>query len=317
MSKPFCFGMVALPLMILGSFPDMLRAQAAPAQEPAQPPPTQQPAEAPPEATAPSKPTVIPSTPPPKDPFVLEDGGLYIEPLYWLNTGQPRLRSGHAAAGPGDFQYGGNAKAGIGLEIGAPAGRSNTLRITYFRLQGNSSQTLTKDTTIFSQGYTTGDFINADSKLQLVKVSWDYLSYSWRKPSATLHLKTLYEIQYVSTKINTAAPFKAITTDASGNTNTNVATGSKSVVLPTFGMALGSQLGKYFRWDMRGSGFGIPKRGVIGDAEGSIGLRLGKVELVVGERFLYFKTSTRKDLYVTDTLQGVFAGLRFAWRGSK
>ena len=160
-----------------------------------------------------------------------------------------------------DFQYGGNAKAALGAEIGIPAGRSNTLRVSYFRVQGNSGVTLGKDALIFGESYTAGEFLNATYKLQAIKASWDYLSYSWHKPSTTIRLKTLYEVQYVTTTFDTAAPFVPATTDATGNTDTNQANGTKSVILPTFGMALGSSFGSRFRWDIRGSGLGFPKRG--------------------------------------------------------
>jgi hypothetical protein len=312
MSKTLRFGTLAAPLsflMIVGLISGPLRAQDSPPPQPTTPPATQP-------AAASSQPVVIPSPPRVKDPYVLDDGGLYIEPLYWLNKAQPTLRSGKAATSPADFDYNGNAKAGFGAEIGFPAGRSNTLRVSYFRIQGNAGVTLAQDANIFGEAYTAGEFINATYKIQAVKLSWDYLSYSWHKPSTVIRLKTLYEVQYVNTGTNTAAPFFSATTDASGNVDTGTASGTKSVVLPTLGMAIGSTLGKYFRWDLRGSGFGLPHHGNIGDAQGSIAVRLGRVELIAGEHFFHFKTSPKSDMYITDTLQGVFAGLRFAWKGN-
>jgi hypothetical protein len=319
MSKTLRFGVVALPLsfsIILGLISGPLRAQDSP--PPAQAP--VQPAAAPPApaAAAPaSQPVVMPSPPPPvKDPYVLDDGGLYIEPFYWLNRAQPSLQAGFAATAPGFFGYNGNAKGGIGGEIGIPAGRSNTLRVSYIRIQGNGNATLAQDATIFGEAYTSGEFINATYKIQALKMSWDYLSYSWHKPSTIIRLKTLYEVQYINTGINMSAPFFTPTTDASGNTDYGTASGTKSVILPTFGLAMGSTFGKYFRWDIRGSGFGLPHRSDIGDVQGSIAIRLGKVELIAGERFFHFKTSPKSDEYISDTLQGVFAGLRFAWKGN-
>jgi hypothetical protein len=307
MSKSLRFGAVALPLIILGWVASPLRAQDTP-------PPAPTPAAQTPPAAG--MPVVVPSgPPPPKDPYILDDGGLYIEPLYWLNKQQPTLHAGATASGPADFSYGGNAKAGLGLEIGIPAGRANTLRVTYFRVQGYGNVTLANATTIFSEAYTAGEFINANYKLQTAKVSWDYLSYTWHKPSTAIRLKTLYEVQYVNTSINTAAPFVAATTDASGNTDYNTASGTKSTVLPTLGMAIGSDLGKFFRWDLRASGFGIPKHSAIGDVSGTFVVRLGPVEILAGEKFYYFKTSPKSDLFITDTLQGVYGGIRYAWRG--
>lgn len=261
---------------------------------------------------------VVPSPPPPpKEPYVIEDGGLYIMPIAWLNRAQPTLEAGHAATGPGVYDFGGHAKLGLGGEIGIPAGRANTLKLSYFRIQGNSAQTLTNPTTLFSQAYLAGDFVSATVKIQNIKLSWDYLSYTWHKPKTAIHLKTLYEVQYVNTAINTAAPLLPVTSDASGNVNDNTASGTKSIVLPTFGMAMGSQLNKWFRWDIRGSGFGFPHHSVIGDVSATMALRLGKVELVAGERLYYFRTSSKADLYVKDTLQGVYGGLRFAWMGKQ
>jgi len=297
--------------MIVGLISGPLRAQDVP--PPTQPP--TQPAAQP--AAAASQPVVMPSpTPPVKDPYILDDGGLYIQALYWLNRAQPRLQAGAAATAPGAFSYDGNAKAGLGAEIGIPAGRSNTLRVSYFRIQGNGNATLAQDATIFGESYTAGEFINATYKIQALKASWDYLSYSWHKPSTIVRLKTLYEVQYVNTGINMSAPFFVATTDANGNTDYGTASGTKSVILPTFGMAIGSTFGKYFRWDLRGSGFGLPHRSNIGDAQGSVAIRLGRVELIAGERFYHFKTSPKSDEYISDTLQGVFAGLRFAWKGN-
>src|ERR1700722_10830474 len=104
MSKTFCFGLVALPLIISLSAA-ALRAQGTepppnqtlpPAQQPAQPvPQPAQPSSGQAGAGGPSTRTVAPSLPPPpKEPYVLEDGGFYIEPLYWLNSAQPRIRGG-------------------------------------------------------------------------------------------------------------------------------------------------------------------------------------------------------------------------------
>jgi hypothetical protein len=298
-------------MMILGLISGPLRAKVSP---PPEQPPAKPAAQQPPST---SQPVVAPSpAPPPKEPYVLDDGGLSIEPLYWLNKAQPRLREGQSGAGPADLDYNGNAKPGIGAEIGIPAGRSNTLRVSYFRIQGNAGVTLAQDATIFSESYVAGDFINATYKMQAVKASWDYLSYSWHKPSTTIRLKTLYEVQYVNTSVNTAAPFVPSTTDASGNADYNTASGTKSVVLPTFGMAMGSTLGKYFRWDVRGSGFGLPHRSAIADVQAMVAIKLRAVELVGGERFFYFKTSPKSDMYLTDSLQGVFVGLRYAWKGN-
>jgi hypothetical protein len=258
--------------------------------------------------------TVAPATPPPpKEPYVLEDGGFYIEPFYWLDHGAPRLRGGLLAPNIGDLKLQGTPKPGVGVEIGIPAGRSNTLRVTAYRVNGHSGITIPADAYVFGEMYAAGDYVNNNYKIQVIKASWDYLSYTWRKPTTNIHLKTLFEAQYVNTSFSSAAPFVAGALDPTGNNN--MISGSKSVILPTFGMAIGSEFKKYFRWDVRASGFGIPTYSAIGDVEATVAVRVSKVEVLVGERVLYFKTSPRKDMYSNDLLQGVYGGLRFVWQG--
>ena len=91
-------------------------------------------------------------------------------------------------------------------------------------------------------------------------------------------------MQYVNVGTNISAPLKAVTTDASGNTDTNTASGTKTLFYPTVGMALGSELGHHFRWEIRGSGFGLPHRGNIWDAQATIAFRVGPIEILGGEK---------------------------------
>jgi hypothetical protein len=279
---------------------------------PQQPDQSQKP-EPPPSEPAPLPEKVVRQTPPPQDPYILEDGGFSIEPLYWLNRAQPTLRGGKTATEFGDLDYGGDAKASIGGEIGIPAGRANTLRISYFRVQGSATSTAAQDSTLFSEGYLAGDFLQSNYLIQNGKISWDYLSYTLHKHDMKIHVKTLYEVQYVNVGTNVSAPFKPVTTDASGNTDDNTAHGTKSLIYPTLGMGLESQIGHHFRWEVKGSGFGLPHRGNIWDAEGLIAIRIGPVEIIGGEKAFHFKTSPGGDQYFVDTLSGAYAGVRYYW----
>jgi hypothetical protein len=279
---------------------------------PQQPDQPQKPAPPPAEA-APLPQPVVRQTPPPQDPSILEDGGFSIEPIYWLNRAQPTLRGGKTATEFGTLDYGGRAKASVGGEIGIPAGRANSLRVSYFRVQGRTASTAVQDATLFSQAYSAGDFLQARYLIQSGKISWDYLSYTLNKREMKIRVKTLYEVQYTNVGTNISAPFKAVTTDSSGNTNDNTAHGTKSLIYPTFGMGLESALGRHFRWEVKGSGFGIPHRGNIWDAQGSIAVRLGPIEILAGERAFHFKTSPSGDQYFVDTLSGAYAGVRYYW----
>jgi len=246
---------------------------------------------------------------PPEDPKILEDGGLSIEPIYWLNRAQPALKGGSATFGDENLNFYGSAKASIGGEIGIPAGRSNTLRFSYFRVQGNSTSTISSDETYFSQAYTAGDLLVSNYKIQSAKISWDYLSYTWYRHK--IRFKTLYEMQYVNISSNQSAPLVPITTDASGDTNTNSSYGSKQLFLPTFGVEFEQPLNKHVRWMAKASGFGIPKKSDIWDTQAEIAFRVNSLEVLIGGRAYHFKTSPSSTEYFYDTLDGAYVGLRY------
>lgn len=252
-------------------------------------------------------------TPPPQEPDVIEDGGFSIEPIYWLNRAQPRLRGGATDTAFSDADYPGHANPSVGGEIAIPAGKSNTLRISYFRVQGNANTTETQDATIFGESYVPGDYLVANYRLQSAKISWDYLSYTWYKPSGKIRLKTLYELRYTTVSTNFAAPLKAVTTDSSGNTDYNTAQGSRNLLEPTFGLEFEEALGHHFRWEAKASGFGVPHRADIWDAEGSVSYRVRQFELLAGEKAFHFKDSPGATQYFTDTLSGAYVGLRYHW----
>jgi hypothetical protein len=223
------------------------------------------------------------------------------------------MHSGSSSTAIGDFDYSGNAKNAIGGILRMPAGRSDTLRFSYFRVTGTADKTLSQAETLFGEAYSAGDYLTGSNKIQSAKISWDYLSYNWYRPSGTLRLKTLYEAQFVTISNTFVAPFKPITTDSSGNTDTGVASGSKNLFYPTLGMELEQAIGPHFRWEVKGSGFGIPHRGNIWDAEASLAFRVGSLELLAGEKAYHFQTSPHLDHYFADTLSGAYVGVRYYW----
>jgi hypothetical protein len=297
---------------LLGSLvvlPAVLVGQSTP---PEAPPPVPSPSA----TTSPSSnsPTLTQSTPPPSEPYIIEDGGFSLEPIYWLNRAQPLLRGGATATATGNLDFGGQSKYGYGGIASMPLGPQNTLRLSYFRIQGNANTVLSQDASIFSEGYSAGDYLNSSYRLQSFKLSWDYLGYTWHRGDSKIRLKTLYEVQYDTTSAASFAPFKVVTTNAStGNTDYNTANGSKNLILPTFGLELEQAFAKHFRWEVKASGFGLPHRSAIWDAEGSLAARVGPLELLLGEKAYYYKTSPQSTEYFTDTLSGAYAGLRYYW----
>lgn len=270
---------------------------------------------------APQQPTAMPNTttiapptpPPPSEPYVIEDGGYSIEPIYWLSRQQPTLTSGAAATATGDLNFGGNSKYAYGGIASLPLGPQNTLRFTYFRVQGNSNTYLSQPETIYGESYDTADYLNYGYRLQSFKLSWDYLGYTWHHKDSKIRLKTLYEVQYDTISVSAVAPFKAVTTDSSGNTDYNTANGSENLILPTFGLELEQRFAKHFRWEAKASGFGVPKHDAIGDLEGSLAARIGQVELFAGEKAYYYKTSPKGAEYLDNFMSGAYVGVRYYW----
>jgi hypothetical protein len=251
--------------------------------------------------------------PPPPEPYILEDGGFSIEPMYWFNRAQPSLTGGATATSYGNLSYPGNGKNGLGGQASMPLGRSNTLRLSYFRVQGNANSTLAQDSTVLGEAFSAGDYINASYTIQSAKISWDYLGYTWNKRSGKIRLKELYEAQFVTISTTAYAPFAAVTTDSSGNTNYNIGSGSKDIIYPTLGLELEQAMGHRFRWELKGSGFGWPHHADIWDAEATVAFRIGSVEILGGEKAYHFKTNPQSDAYFADTLSGAYVGVRYYW----
>ena len=251
-------------------------------------------------------PATVPQTP--QDPKILEDGGLSIEPFYWLTQAQPALFGGSTATAYGNLSYLGKSKKAEGVEIGIPAGRANTLRFSYFRVQGDTNTTLNQAETIFGEAFTSGDYMASTYRIQNAKLSWDYLSYTW---SNRIRFKTLYEVQFTTISTDVSAPFVPSTTDSSGNLVTASAHGSENLIYPTLGGEFEQEFKGRFRWEAKASAFGIPHHAVIWDAQANVALRVRALEISVGEKAYHFKTSENTAQYFTDTLQGAYVGIRY------
>ena len=244
-------------------------------------------------------------------PEVIEDGGLSAELQYWMTVGAPKLRAGHTstATEPANFDFPGRAKGGPGIELGIPAGKGNTLRFSFFRTQGAADTTATSNVDLLSVGYAPGDLLVTRYKMQNMKLSWEYLSYTFA--SSKIRFKTLYEVQYTSFDTSIDAPLKVISTDSSGNAVSNTGTGGKSLVYPTFGVGFEQALSPRFRWEAKTSGFGLPHLPAQWEEEASAAIRFGHVEVLVGERLFMIKTSPRTDMFFEQMVPGAYLGVRY------
>jgi hypothetical protein len=291
--------------------------QAPPAQ---QAPPTQQ---APPGPTPPSapgtppipKPVVqMPSAPPPgtvKPPVSHEHdtGGdaFSIELFGWLSQTSPTIKGGQSTtvADPGDIHFPGSGKLAEGVIVTYPTTHENSLEFTYFQAGGQGNVGLGITENFFGNDFTAGDTVATNWHVKAMKLSWNYLTYPYPSDGAKFRVKTLWEVQYVGVNGSFDAP---------ADVNAVSTQGGKSIVLPTFGLGGEYHPAKRLRLEVKASGFGILHHAVIWDGEASAVLRLGKIEALLGERLLHYKSSPKSDEFFNQTLGGPYVGLRWVFR---
>jgi hypothetical protein len=240
--------------------------------------------------------------------------GLSIEPIYWFVKGIPVLRGGAADTNtdPGNLDYTGKLNRSPGARVTIPVSKNATIRFSYFKANSFTGLTTAPgNLNLFGQAVTGGDVLTTISDLESFKLSYDYLTYFWKHGNSELRLKTLYEIQRISVN-SEVDDFQVDTTGALVNINPII--GSQSVFLPTFGLGLEHTLSRHFRWEARGSGFGLPHRGDIVDAEGDIAFRVSHFELLGGARWLHFKTSPKAAQFNVEKMSGPYVSLRYYWK---
>lgn len=314
--RHFRIFLIVFGLWLLGA--DLSRAQEPQQQPPApagaQPPPAEP---APGEAPAPQAPPPAPNParavrPPRELPSTINNGtGFSIEPIYGFTSIYPELRRGKAnlAVDPSDYVYPHSPKKGWGARVTVPTNRNGVLRFSYYTTKSTGSEIASKDLNLFNTQITTGDLLLTEYLIQNFKISYDYLTYFWRHGNQEVRLKTLWEGQRISVENR-----NTLVALADGSFQVTSLPGVKSVTLPTLGMGIEHTMSRHFRWEAKASGWGLPHKSAIGDVEGTVNVRYGHFELVLGGRSLYFKTSTKGDQYNRGTLRGPYIGLRYYWK---
>jgi len=224
------------------------------------------------------------------------------------------LRGGKADTNtdPGNLDYTGKMKRSPAARVSFPVSKNATLRVSYFKTNSyTGTTTAPTNLNLFGQAVTGGDFLSTITDLEGFKLSYDYLTYFWKGRSSELRLKTLYELQRISVS-NEVDDFVVDT--AGALININPILGTQSVFLPTFGLGLEHTLSRHFRWEIRGTGFGMPHRGNIVDAEAQIAIRFGHFEALGGGRWLHFKTTPKAAQYNVESLYGPYVSLRYYWK---
>ena len=289
-------------LFCLLLFPLAVAAQNAQTQAPPPPPPTLPP------------PPPLPPTQNPKStqPDYPDPRTFTIGAFYWMTlpTVSPDLRGGKQALYYYESLYNlGDVRPSTpGIEISFPITRTGELHFEYFRARGDGNQTAPSSLYLFGTSFNEGDYLVTNYKIQASKFYLDDLLFPHKFPVAKFRLKSLWEFQYVRTNTTIDAP--AYTANGGAP---NTAIGTQQIFLPTFGIAAEYAPAPHLLFRVDASGFGIPHKAGIWDAEATISYRFGSWEIRGGGKAFYFKTSPNSDEYLSTTLLGAFVGLRWHW----
>jgi len=191
------------------------------------------------------------------------------------------------------------------------------LRLSYWHFLGSGAQTLDVGklylvgATYFGVPYAQGTYLAPSYSFQQGEISYEYLSLPWPAAERKFRLYTLFNIDYfnVSTVIN--GPYLS-TVSSTGNEVTTIATGSKDIIFPSFGLKIEYPLAKSVRVEASIAAFGFPGHAAFWEADANASIHItGKLEFVLGGRSLYYKTSPQSDEYFHQTVIAPYAGLRY------
>jgi hypothetical protein len=273
-----------------------------------------------PQGQAPAAPATAqaPQAPPPAAPQ--KPGPDYPDPrtftlgaFYWA-TGPGKETSYYGGSQAPDYETltnWGRAHRSPGIEASFPITRTGELRFEYFRTKGDGNQNASTLLDIFGTQYAQGDYLATQYQIQSARLYLDDLLFPHKFPVAKFRLKALYEVEYVQIKGTIDAPI--VDASVASLSESSSATQSKQIILPVFGIAAEYALSPHFLFRADASGFGIPHKSVLWDAEATIAYRRGMWEIRGGGKAFHAKTSPNSDEFSSTTLAGAFIGLRYHW----
>ena len=244
-------------------------------------------------------------------PEIGPDQSWSFEVFYWLPQGRPDLKTGAAATDYETLDMPASPKRAPGAELSFRVNSNDVLRVSVFQMHGIGNTTASQALDLFTTAIAAGDYLVAQYTISAAKISFEDLLYPFPAGRGKLRFKTLWELQAVRMNARIDAPFDTSLQTSSNPTAFPSATGQHYVVLPAFGGAIQYAASKNLYMELRGSGFGIPHHQDTADAEGSIGYRIGPIQIVVGGKFYKFKTTPQSTEYFTGTITGGYVGLRW------
>jgi hypothetical protein len=229
--------------------------------------------------------------------------------FYW-STGPGKsldINSGSQALDYETLHDLGKAKpSSYGIEASYPITRTGSLHFEIFQTKGEGNNIAPVYSDIFSQGIEPGDNLNTQYQIVATKLYLDDLLFPHKFPVAKFRLKSLWEVQYVHAK----AEINDLTEGAEAETPITTS-GTKQLILPTFGLAAEYAIAPHVLVRVDASGFGIPHKADIWDASATVSYRHGLWEIFAGGKAFHFKSSPNSTEDLTATLSGAFVGVRF------
>lgn len=286
-------------------------AQQPPTTPPATPPQVPPPGGINPTAPIPKPEVTLPpeKTAPPTQPHERDTGNdlWSIEPIYWLTHHAPSTSAGHTNVDPdpADLGFPERSKESLGIAITVPTGHEYSLEFTGFEVKGQGNSFLYQTKAFFGNLYAIHDTLATGWYVKSYKVSWNYLMYPYPSNGAKIRYKALFELQ----DIMASAHF-----DAPGDINAAPVVGSKSILRPLVGAGVELHPVSHVRFEVKASGIAFPHHGDIYGGEASLAIRVWKVEVLGGGRYLHYKTSPGTDAFFSQTMWGPYGGLRLIWK---
>lgn len=231
---------------------------------------------------------------------------LSIGAYVWLPSGGPALRGGVKPVDTTshDLNLPKKPYRAYGAIITFPTKGNTRLELSYLTLSGNGIVNAPRDIGFFGGTIPKNEPLFVDYSLRHIKMSWNFLTYPNPPQDAKLRVKTLWEFHYVQFKptiIETVtAPLQPLAS-------------SQRVLLPAVGLGLEFVPSHHFRMEVRGSGMGIPKHSIIGDAEAGLVVRVRRLEIFAGGKLLYFRTTPQQETYSKGLLWGPDGGIRWVF----
>jgi len=263
-----------------------------------------------------------PPPPLPKYPDVKQPGetGFYIGLYAWFPVQGPVFEKGHAATFTDSSQITmqGKPKYAEGAEIGIAVGSHNAIHVSFFQDKASGDTTNTQELVIWNQTYPVNNLVSTNYRLQNAKISFDYLTWPYPAQTSKFRLRTLWGVEYTAIRTGFDLPLLPTVdssgtplTDASGNPLSYAAQGSHWFILPSLGIGVAEYVSRHLRVEGNVSGFGIPHHSAQWDADGSVNFRTGHLELRVGGKVFYFRTSAQPEFYMKGTQASAFVGVRW------